>query len=418
MGWYKLNLKLKIFVQLISLLAIALFILLIPTIPANIPGKWYSILFFLIISILSEYIPVSLPAGGVITVSFPVNFVIILVYGPALAMIFEVVSVIWTIFREKESWYKPVFNSAQYSLSSGLAGMVYVFSGGAVGAQNFINYIIPAMLCALTYCLVNSILVATVIALDSGMSLGKVYRINIKEVLPSYLAEAPMGFIMAIIYVQIGILGILLFFFPLLLARQSFELYTRMRKIYLDTIRTLAATIDAKDPYTHGHSERVSHLAVQLAKKLDFADTEIEYLEYAAILHDIGKIGIEDRILGKKDRLTEQEYEKIKEHPVIGASIIESIEFLKKCSKIVLHHHERYDGKGYPHGLKGEEIPRASRLLAVVDSYDAMNSDRPYRKKLSKDDILEELEREAGKQFDPVIVKIFISLLLSEKRVD
>lgn len=107
-----------------------------------------------------------------------------------------------------------------------------------------------------------------------------------------------------------------------------------MRKIYLDTIRTLAATIDAKDPYTHGHSERVSQLAVQLARKLDFAETEIEYLEYAAILHDIGKIGIEDRILGKKDRLTDEEYDKIKEHPVIGASIIGSIEFLQNALRL------------------------------------------------------------------------------------
>jgi len=243
------------------------------------------------------------------------------------------------------------------------------------------------------------------------MSITKVFRINIKEVLPSYLAEAPLGFIMAIIYVQIGILGILLFFFPLLLARRSFELYTRMRKMYLDTIRTLAAAIDAKDPYTHGHSDRVSKLAVQLARKMDFVETEIEYVEYAAILHDIGKIGIEDQILGKKDKLTDREYERIKEHPVIGAGIIESIEFLRGCSKTVMHHHERFDGKGYPAGLKGEEIPKLARLLGIVDAYDAMNSNRPYRIKLSAQNILSELENEAGKQFDPNMVKVFISLV-------
>ena len=393
-----------------------LFIILLPSVPV-VSEIWIPILFFLIISIISEYIPVSLPVGGVITVSFPISFVVILVYGPALSMIFEVASVIWIIFRERKSWYKPIFNAAQYSLSSGLAGVVYISSGGVVGAQNIINYLLPAALCALTYCFINLFLVTCVISLDSGMQITKVYRINIKDIVPSYLAEAPMGFIMAIIYVHVGILGILLFFFPLLLARQSFELYTRMRKMYLDTIRTLAATIDAKDPYTHGHSERVSQLAVQLAKKLDFAETEIEYLEYAAILHDIGKIGIEDRILGKKDRLTDEEYDKIKEHPVIGASIIGSIEFLQKCSQTVLHHHERYDGGGYPHGLKGEEIPSTARLLAVVDAYDAMNSDRPYRKKLSENDILEEIERESGKQFDPAIARTFISLIKEKKVV-
>ncbi|MDD3656020.1 MAG: HD-GYP domain-containing protein [Atribacterota bacterium] len=411
-----MNSKLKIFISVVFLSAILLFILLLPTMPV-ISEIWLHLLFFTVVAVLAEYLPVVLPTGGKISVSFPISFVVILVYGPAAAMVFEVLSIIWTIFNKKELWYKSIFNATQYSLSAGLAGLIYLFAGGMIGKQNFINYLLPAALCALTFCFINLFLVTCVISLDSGMNIIKVYRINIKDIIPSYLAEAPMGFIMAIIYVQIGILGILLFFFPLFLARQSFELYTRMRKMYLDTIRTLAATIDAKDPYTHGHSERVSLTAVQLAKKLDFVEPEIEYLEYAAILHDIGKIGIEDRILGKKDKLTEEEYEKIKEHPVIGASIVESIEFLKKSSKAVLYHHERYDGKGYPHGLKGEEIPKAARLLAVVDAYDAMNSDRPYRKKLSENDILNELEREAGKQFDPIMVKLFISLL-KEKRAD
>ncbi len=414
MGEYGLNFKIKIFISFIVLLAITVFILLLPTMP-EFSGIWLPIMFFIIIAVLAEYLAVYLPAGGKITVAFPISFVIILVYGPAMAMLLEALSVVWEIFRKKEVWYKTIFNVAQYSLSSGLAGVIYLFTGGLVGKQNFINYLLPAALCALTYCLVNSFLVAMVISLDSGMNIGKVYRINMKEVLPSYLAEAPLGFIMAIIYVQIGISGILLFFFPLFLARQSFELYTRMRKMYLDTIRTLAATIDAKDPYTHGHSERVSRMAVQLAKQLEFPETEIEYLEYAAILHDIGKIGIEDRILGKKDKLTEQEYEKIKEHPVIGANIIESIEFLKKCSKAVLYHHERFDGRGYPHGLKGEAIPKAARLLAIVDAYDAMNSDRPYRKKLSRVEILQEFEDGAGRQFDPVMAKAFISLVREER---
>jgi len=384
------NYKLKIFILLITILAVTLFIFLFPTMPP-FSEVWLPMLFFVIIAILAEYLPVSLPAGGKITVAFPISFLVILVYGPVLAMILEALSVFWELFKEKEPWYKTVFNAVQYALSAGLAGMVYLYAGGMLGKQNFINFIIPAALCALTYCIINSILVTTVISLDSGMSMGQIYRINIKEVLPSYLAEAPLGFIMAIIYVEIGILGILLFFFPLLLARRSFELYTRMRKMYLDTIRTLAATIDAKDPYTHGHSERVSQMAIQLAKRLGFVESEIEYLEYAAILHDIGKIGIEDHILGKKDKLTDAEYEKVKEHPVIGANIMESIEFLKRCSQTVLHHHERFDGRGYPYGIKGEEIPKPARLLAIIDAYDAMNSDRPYRKKLSAEDISKEL---------------------------
>ena len=411
------NIKLRLYIILTTFLSISIFIFLIPTLP-DISNIWISFLFLITISILAEFFPVPLPAGGEITITFPIDFMVIIVYGPATAMIISVISVIGSFFgRSNKNIEKTIFNASQFSISTGLAGIVYQYSGGMVGTQNLISYIVPAALCAFTYSFINLFLVTCVISLDSGMDILKVYRVNIKDIIPSYLAEAPMGFIMAIIYVNIGILGILLFFFPLLLARQSFELYTRMRKIYLDTIRTLAATIDAKDPYTHGHSERVSQLAVQLAKRLDFAETEMEYLEYAAILHDIGKIGIEDRILGKKDRLTDEEYDKIKEHPVIGASIIGSIEFLQKCSQTVLHHHERYNGGGYPHGLKGEEIPRTARLLAVVDAYDAMNSDRPYRKKLSENDILEEIERESGKQFDPAIARTFISLIKEKKVV-
>ncbi len=393
------------------MVAIALFVYLIPTIPV-LSEMWIPLLFFIIISIMAEFIPVSLPEGGEITITFPIDFVVILVYGPALAMIVSAFSSIGLLFNKNDKKIEKVlFNASQFSIASGLAALVYQYSGGIIGKINFIDFILPATICAFTYCIINSFLVTVVISLDNEESITKVYRVNIKETFPSYLAEAPLGFIMAIIYVEIGILGILLFFFPLLLARRSFELYTKMRKMYLGTIRTLAAAIDAKDPYTHGHSERVSKMAIKLARKLDYLETEIEFIEYAAILHDIGKIGIEDHILGKKDKLTDQEYEKVKQHPVIGAKIIGSIEFLKKCSNTVLHHHERYDGKGYPDGLKGEKISKCARLLAIVDSYDAMNSDRPYRKKLSEPEILNELDTQAGKQFDPEMVKVFISLL-------
>ncbi|MBN2395841.1 MAG: HD domain-containing protein [Candidatus Atribacteria bacterium] len=408
--------QLKLYVLIISFLAIALFIYLIPTIP-HFTDIWVSLLFFIVVLILAEFFPVSLPAGGEITISFPIDFVIILIYGPGMAMIVSAVSSFGMLFgKTNRNIERVLFNASQFSLASGLAGVIYQGAGGVIGTQNLLKFIMPAALCALTYCVVNSFLVAGVISLDSGMSISKVYRMNIREVIPSYLAEAPLGFIMAIIYIEVGILGILLFFFPLLLARQSFELYTKMRKMYIDTIKTLAATIDAKDPYTHGHSERVSQMAVKLAKKLGYAENEIEYIEYAAILHDIGKIGIGDHILGKTDRLTDEEYEIIKKHPVIGANIIESIEFLKKCSKTVLHHHEHFDGRGYPDGLKGEDIPKTARLLTIVDSYDAMNSDRPYRTRLSKEAILNELENEAGKQFDPEMVKMFISML-KEKEI-
>jgi len=410
-----LPLKLKIYIGVITVLAIALFIYLIPSLP-SLSSMWLVFIFFLVISSFAEFISVELPTGGGISIGFPIDFVLILVYGPALAMLITALSaLISEIIEGKKSWYKVTFNISQYVLSTGIAGFVYQFTGGIIGFHNFFKFIFPAALCALTYCLLNLILVTLVISFAQDSKIRAVWRINFREIFPSYLAEAPIGFLMAIVYVEVGIFGILLFFLPLLLARRSFELYTKMRKVYLDTIRALAAAIDAKDPYTKGHSERVAETSVALAQELNLSDRDIEDIEYTALLHDIGKIGIADKILGKKGSLTNQEYEKIKEHTIMGANIIEPVDFLKNSYEAIYHHHERYDGKGYPDGVKSKDIPVFSRIIAVADAYDAMNSDRPYRKKLNKDKILKELTDQSGKQFDPEVVEALISVLDRER---
>jgi len=410
-----LPLKLKIYIGVITTSAIALFIYLMPSL-LLLSDIWLVLIFFLTISVFAEFIPVDLPMAGSITIGFPLDFIIILVYGPALAMLISAISaIISEALEKKTSWYKIIFNTSQYALSVGAAGLTYQYVGGVVGFQNFFKFAFPAILCALTYCLVNSILVTMVISLAQDSKIITVWRLNIKEMIPSYLAEAPMGFIMAIVYVEVGIVGILLFFLPLLLARRSFELYTKMRKVYLDTIRALAAAIDAKDPYTKGHSERVAKMSVTLAQELNLSGREIENIEYTALLHDIGKIGIADSILGKKGSLTSQEFDKIKEHTAMGANIIEPVDFLKNSYWAIYHHHEKYNGKGYPDGLKSEDIPILARIIAVADAYDAMNSDRPYRKKLNKDKILKELKDQSGKQFDPEVVKALISVLDRER---
>ncbi len=408
-------LKLKIYIGVITVSSITLFIYLTPSLP-SFSNIWLAILFFVTISIFAEFIPVDLPVGGVISIGFPIDFVLILVYGPALAMLITALgALIGEIIERKVSWYKIIFNTSQYALTAGIAGIAYQQAGGVVGAQNIFRFILPATLCALTYCIVNITFFVMVVSFAQNVRIKKIWRTSIKEMIPSYIAEAPMGFLMAIVYTEVGIVGILLFFLPLLLARRSFELYTKMRKVYLDTIRALAAAIDAKDPYTKGHSERVSEMSVVLAQELNLSDNDIENIEYTALLHDIGKIGIDDSILGKKGSLTDQEFDKIKEHTIMGANIIQPVDFLKNSYRAIYHHHERYNGKGYPDGIKSEDIPILARIIAVADAYDAMSSDRPYRKKLSKDKILKELKDQSGKQFDPEIVKALISVLDRER---
>jgi len=410
-----LSLKLKIYIIVITTLAIALFIYLTPSLP-SFSNIWLAILFFLTISIFAEFIPVDLPVGGVISIGFPIDFVLILVYGPALAMLITALgALIGEIIERKVSWYKIIFNTSQYALTVGIAGIVYQQAGGVVGAQNIFRFILPATICALTYCIVNITLFVMVVSFAQNVRIKTVWRTSIKEMIPSYIAEAPMGFLMAIVYTEVGIVGILLFFLPLLLARRSFELYTKMRKVYLDTIRALAAAIDAKDPYTKGHSERVAETSIAVAQELNLSDRDIENIEYTALLHDIGKIGIADNILGKESKLTNKEFDKIKEHTVMGAKIIEPVDFLKNSYKAIYHHHEKYNGKGYPDGLKSEDIPLSARIIAVADAYDAMGSDRPYRKKLNHNKMLRELKEQSGKQFDPEVVKVLISVLDIER---
>ena len=411
-----MSLKLKIYIGTVVILATVLFIYLIPSLPA-FSDIWLPFIFFLVLSVFSEFFPVNLPMGGVMSIGFPVDYALILVYGPALSMIVTILSaLIAEIIERKSSWFKILFNISQLALSAGIAGLVYQNTGGIVGFHNFLKFIFPATLCALTYCFVNLIMVTVVMSLAQGSRIFTVWRVNFKENLPTYLAEAPLGFLMTIIYVQVGIFGILLFFFPLLLARRSFELYTKMRKMYLETIRALAAAIDAKDPYTKGHSERVAQMAVSLARELNLPEGEIENLEYSALLHDIGKIGIDEKILRKDDGLTNEEYDKIKKHTITGAKIIEPVDFLKKSYQAIYHHHERFNGNGYPDGIKEEDIPLAARIISVADAYDAMNSNRPYRKKLSRDKIIKELKEQSGKQFDPKIVKALVTILERERK--
>jgi response regulator RpfG family c-di-GMP phosphodiesterase len=188
-------------------------------------------------------------------------------------------------------------------------------------------------------------------------------------------------------------------------------LYKNLRDNYLKTIRAFALAVEAKDPYTHGHSENVMKYTIVLAKKLGLSDDEIEQIKYAGLLHDVGKIGISEAILNKPGRLTEEEFTQIKQHPDLGARIISDVPFLKSLVPLVLHHHERFDGKGYPRGLAGKDIPYGARILCVCDTYEAMTSDRPYRKAMPFEKATAIIEENKGLQFDPDIAEEFLHII-------
>lgn len=182
-------------------------------------------------------------------------------------------------------------------------------------------------------------------------------------------------------------------------------------KIIVETMLTLANFIDAKDDYTRGHSTRVSDYAVKLAKKMHLEEDEIRHISYIALMHDCGKMGISDSILNKPGKLTEDERHIIEQHTVLGGKILENMTSIPGVRDGALYHHERYDGKGYPEGLSDTDIPLYARIICVADSFDAMNSDRCYRKRLPMEEIKKELQDNAGKQFDPEVVKYMLRII-------
>jgi len=194
-------------------------------------------------------------------------------------------------------------------------------------------------------------------------------------------------------------------------AMEHARLFQQLENTYLSTVKALMSIVEAKDAYTKGHTERVADYAAALGAKMELGKDKLRDLAFAAVLHDIGKLVIYENVLTKPGDLDDEEWEILKSHPAIGASIIENMEFLSGAVPLIRHHHERYDGGGYPDGLKGDEIPLGARIIAVADSYDAMTTDRPYREGLCKDVALNTMITKAGTQFDAHAVECFVDLI-------
>lgn len=194
------------------------------------------------------------------------------------------------------------------------------------------------------------------------------------------------------------------------LSSSKSQILMDLSELFYKTIKSIAHALDAKDEYTHGHSMRVTLYSLALAKSLYLPDNLLEEIETTGLLHDIGKIAIPEKILRKPGKLTDEEFEVIKKHPELGENLVNGIEKLKIISNWLKYHHERYDGKGYPDGLIGEQIPISSRIIAIADTYDAMTSSRSYRPALTHEDAINEIKRCSGSQFDPNLAEIFISI--------
>lgn len=368
-------------------------------------------------AVAAEALAVALPGGGSASLSYPLSVAATVLLGPTGGGIVAGLSGInLDDIRRQRPLSVYMFNVGQVVLSSVLAGWAYIGLGGRIllgsTAPTFTASDFPALLPAIVA------LVSVALVLNAGLTVWAVsllravrawvvWRGSISWALP---LQAVMGVLGAAIaqVVSITPVGFLLFVFPLIVARQLYQRYVGLKDAYLDTVRSLVAAIEAKDPYTRGHSERVAGYSVSIGGLLHLADAQVERLEFAALLHDLGKVGIRSSILGKAGALNTLEFEEIRSHPEIGARILERVPYLADIVPAVVAHHERFDGTGYGHGLRAHGVPLEARVLAVADSYDAMTTVRPYREALTHDQAVEELRLGAGTQFDPEIVRLFL----------
>jgi putative nucleotidyltransferase with HDIG domain len=368
---------------------------------------------FIAFIIVADTAQISLPRGGAsIYASSPIDLAAIILFGPSATAFMEAVSTLLSeVFIQRRPPVKIAFNVPLLVMTVGVAGIVYESFGPRWTDITSPRFLLPLFLCGIVYYAVNTFSISTVIGLSDGRNPLQIWKQNYMWTFFHILSFLPVGAIIALIYTGYGMWTMALFIIPLFLARYSFQLYVEMKEAHINTVAALSSAIDANDPFTHGHSYRVSRYALRLGKAMNLSSKDLEILEYSALLHDIGKIAIQHDVLLKVGKLSEEEKRTLRQHPSIGADIVENLKFLKEAAVIVRHHHEQPDGKGYPDGLRGDEIPIGSRILLVADAFDAMTSDRPYRKGLPMEKVVEQFELYKGKQFDLQISNLFLAML-------
>ena len=390
----------------------------------HIPKGWvaFSLLTFACGHLLTWRIPVVQQVRVSVLEVFA--FTNILLYGPELAAITITLDGLVAALRWRHAPAQLLFNIGNLSISIWLSASLFFLVAGieplSPGSPAYGTLILPLFALAATYFALNTGLTATVVALNTRRRPLAVWREHFMVFAPNYAAGASVALLLIVAWQQLQFSAVALvlplLFVSYLTMRFSFgrledaqRHVEKVNGLYLSTIETLATAIDAKDEVTHGHIRRVQAAAVRLARELGVADEPtLKAIEAAGLLHDTGKIAVPEHILNKPGKLTPAEFEKMKLHAPIGAAILSSIDFPYPVVPIVRHHHENWDGTGYPDGLKGEAIPIGARILSVVDCFDALTSDRPYRPRMTDEQALSILLERRGTMYDPGVIDAFV----------
>lgn len=389
-------------------------------------SSWLVIVGLGVIAFALSSMTIELPFASSISMAYAPVFAALVYSGPVGAVVVGgITGISLREIRERKPILLMVGNVAQLSICAALAGVVFTAIGGeplqfAVVAQPHLPLSIVASIVSTTVFFgANLLLISAGISLKTGTRVGQILlALQPTAYWVSLLVLTLLGLIVAYLLKLESWLGLILLVLPFMVARRTFRVYVELTEAYTSTVRSLVTAIEAKDPYTRGHSERVAGYAKRLAEHMGLPKNEVDVIERAALLHDVGKIGISLDTLVSPEKLTPDEANAIREHPALGSDLVADVEFLSDIVDIVRHHHERCDGAGYPDGLVGERISVPARILAVADAYDAMTSDRAYRPRLSDVQAREELTHVAGSQLDSEIVRRFTEMLSRERTLE
>jgi diguanylate cyclase (GGDEF)-like protein/putative nucleotidyltransferase with HDIG domain len=420
----------RVFSGVVIIAGIAVFVMCLPYARLDQPVLLAGLL---VISALSASLTESLPRAtteSTMSVAFAVDFAALVLLGPHQAMVVAmggVLSQLGLDTADRTPLHRSLFNAAALVITIQAAGLTIDLAGGAAPSLSIYELARPLVGAAAVYFMLNTGFAATEIALSKGAPVVDTWRINYLWSAPSYFVGAGAAAIAASLMAHAGYWILPLMYAPLHVTYRTYRVYLgriedeqrHLRQIsetadlHLATIQALAGAIDAKDQTTHMHIRRVQAYATKLAQAVGLPDPAIQGVRTAALLHDIGKLAVPEHILAKPGPLTQEEFQKIRIHPQVGAEIISEVHFPYAVAPLILCHHERWDGKGYPQGLAGESIPIGARILTIVDYYDAVTTDRPYHKALSRENAVALLEAEAGRALDPSLVPVFVNLLPS-----
>src|SRR3954469_25478338 len=382
------------------------------------------------LSSASAVLKVTLPlttSGSTMAVSYAVDFASLLLLGPHQTMLVAAASAYCQCYlnkKERNPLYRTLFSMASLVVTVECAGLAFRLLQGTADTDPMTAVARPLVGAATAYFLVNTGLIATAIAVSTGQRIATTWHTNFLWSAPSYFVGAGTAALAAWVVRHTGYWLAPLTFAPLYLTYRTYKVYMgriedeqrhvqQTSDLHLATIEALARAIDAKDQTTQSHIRRVQLYAARLAEEVNLSASEIQGVKTAALLHDIGKLAVPEHILSKPGPLTQEEVQKIRVHPHGRAEIIPAVPFPYPVAPLILSHHERWDGKGYPQGLTGAEIPLGARILTIVDYYDAVTTERPYHKALSKESAIGLLKHEAGRALDPKLVPVFVDMLPS-----